>query len=180
MSGTLLVKKKGGWKRNGCVLCGSIVITAAVDWVVLRRFPLQGAARSAVIAVLTYILFRVFYGELGRLLPEGGSAQTLEWTLSADTLTLGETVIPRETIRQVHCWPNRDSLGQDLPGWTVNIETDGKNQVLHSVPEGPERAPSERQLRALVCALGYAGAWPADTDGADAPEQSADGAGSES
>ena len=77
-----------------------------------------------------------------------------------DTLVLGEVSIPRESIKMVHCWPNRDSLGFSTPGWTVNIETDGKNQVLRTLTEGSPAETSAALLRELVVALGYGRNWP--------------------
>ena len=59
----------------------------------------------------------------------------------------------------VHCWPNRDALGHQGAGWTVNIETTGKTELLRSRTGEKEAKQSARQLRALVVALGYGSAW---------------------
>ena len=59
----------------------------------------------------------------------------------------------------MYCWPNRDALGHTGAGWTINIETTGKNQVLRSLTEGEDLERSVGQLRALVEALGYGSRW---------------------
>ena len=77
-----------------------------------------------------------------------GDPQTVRWTLTEETLRLGKDVIPRESIRMVHCWKRGDRH-------VVNIETTGRNRVLRGVPgEEPDEA-----LRALVEALGYGRKW---------------------
>ena len=85
--------------------------------------------------------------------------KTSSWRVTPDTLYLGETAIPRSSIRQVYCWPNRDALGHKGTGWTINIETTGKNQVLRSLTEGEDLERSVQQLRAMVVALGYGDRW---------------------
>ena len=102
----------------------------------------------------------MLYGLLDRALPSTIPIRTVDWSLTEDALTLGGQAIPRDTIRQVHCWPNRDALGHSLPGWTVNIETTGKNRVLRSVRSGAEAETSERLLRELVETLGYGACLP--------------------
>ena len=50
--------------------------------------------------------------------------------------------------------------GAHRGGLDVNIDTQGKNQVLRSLKEGEDVERSARQLRALVIALGYQSRWP--------------------
>ena len=109
--------------------------------------------------LLAYVLLRVFYPVFDRLLPGGRREESVEWTVSGSTLKLAGTSIGRDQIRSVHCWPNRDALGNDKPGWTVNIETDGKNILLRSLSEEGRAEQSAQSLRNLVEALGYGGAW---------------------
>ena len=171
MSGKLILEKEEGWKQVLPALALSVAATVLVVLLLVIRIPLEGMAQKIVVALLTYLIFRVFYRTACQLLPGRETTRTLTWTLTEDALTLGGTVIPRESIRQVHCWPNRDALGHERTGWTVNIETTGKNQVLRSVTEGPGVDISARQLRELVAALGYGDRWkepereaPAETE----------------
>jgi hypothetical protein len=160
MSGEVTLKNNGaGWHSAAAVgltiaavgLCGGL---AHGYWNVENRW-----AGSIVAAVVAYVLWRMLYPAIARLLPQREAVQTVAWTLTEDTLTIGGDVIPRSAIRQVHCWPNRDALGSALAGWTVNIETSGKNRVLRSVTEGDRANASARQLRELVEALGYGRRW---------------------
>lgn len=129
----------------------------------LRRVELTGLARGIVAALGAYVLFRLFYPMLRGLFP-GGGERTLLWHVTPDTLVLGREEIPRGAIKAVHCWPNRDALGHAGAGWTVNIETTGKNHLLRSLTEGEGLDQSVRQLRALVVALGYGGQWAGSPD----------------
>lgn len=129
----------------------------------LRQYltvELSTGAEAVVLAILAYVAFRVLYGILGRALPGDTQIRTVAWAINGGVLTLDGKAIPLGSIRQVHCWPNRDALGHSLPGWTVNIETTGRNQLLRSVAEGPAEELSARQLHALVDALGYGNRWP--------------------
>lgn len=156
MSGELLLETRG---KTLPALGLSCLLTAGAALVFLRRLPLSGgAARGAAAALLAYVLFRILYPALRRLLP-GRAAAAGTWTVTPETLYLNGTAIPREEIRQVYCWPNRDALGHAGGGWTVNLETDGGHHVLRTLSEGADADRSVRQLRAMVVALGYGSCW---------------------
>lgn len=159
MSGELLLEKKTGG-RYAITLLLSCAATGVLTWVALSRLHMEGLALTVTAALLCYILFRVLYPAVSQLTGKGEGGSTVTWTVTADALVLGSHAIPRSSIKQVHCWPNRDALGHAEPGWTVNIETEGKNQVLRSLKEGEDVERSARQLRALVIALGYQSRWP--------------------
>ena len=105
--------------------------------------------------MLAYVLFRLLYPAALRRFP-GGGTRTVTWTVTADALSVDGRTVPRSDVREVHIWPGRDALGHPLPGWTVNIETAGKNIFLR-VPDG-----DGGELRALITALGYGDRWPHD------------------
>lgn len=159
MSGKLTLENGGVWKHTVPVILLSAAAAILVDLLVVVRLPLEGLAQTIVIALVTYVLFRIFYPAFSQLLPQQEVLRTVSWTLTAETLTIGDDVIPRDTIRQVHCWPNRDALGNRFAGWTVNIETKGKNRVLRSVTDEKLAESSARHLRELVEALGYGRVW---------------------
>ena len=162
MKGTLILESRGGWKTALPFVLAAVAAVLA-DLPTARHLPDAGAfARSALLAAMTYIWFRLFYYAFSLLLPKDERSRTVEWTLTEDTLTLDGEAIPRKNIRQVHCWPNRDALGFDHGGWKVNLEMAGGNRLLRSVKEGPAAEISARQLRELVEALGYGSRWPAE------------------
>lgn len=157
MSGELLLVN-GGWGRTALALAGSGAASLGLTILLLSRVPLEGLALLIAAAVLVYVLFRLFYPVILNLLPRQKD-RSGTWTVTPDTLYLNETAIPRDTIKMVHCWPNRDALGNAGAGWAVNIETSGKNHLLRSLSAGEEAERSVRQLRALVIALGYGAQW---------------------
>ena len=113
----------------------------------------SGFQRGAVIALLTYILFRLLYPiAADRLIPHGG-AVSVPWELTAEALILNGETIPRDSIRQVHIWDNRNALGQIQPGCIVNIERNGKNILLRSLTRGGEAEESAARLKAFAEAL---------------------------
>lgn len=158
MSGELLLKNHS-WRQ---VLPGLLLAAAAaagVTFWALQYLPLEGLAQAAVAALIAYVLFRVLYPVCTGLFSKGQTASAGTWRVTEDTLYLNDTAIPRSSIRQVHCWPNRDALGHAGAGWTVNIETTGKNHLLRTLTEGADADRSIRQLRAMVVALGYGSQW---------------------
>ena len=158
MSGELLLKNHS-WRQ---VLPGLLLAAAAaagVTFWALQYLPLEGLAQAAVAALIAYVLFRVLYPVCTGLFSKGQTASAGTWRVTEDTLYLNDTAIPRSSIRQVHCWPNRDALGHAGAGWTVNIETTGKNHLLRTLTEGADADHSIRQLRAMVVALGYGSQW---------------------
>ena len=126
----------------------------------LRRLSLTGMGLAITAALTAYVLFRVLYPIFDQMFSKGERGEGGTWRVTPDTLYLNDAAIPRNTIKMVHCWPNRDALGHTEAGWTVNIEAQGKNQVLRSLKEGEDVERSARQLRALVIALGYQSRWP--------------------
>lgn len=158
MSGELLLKTRS-WRQMLPGLVLAAAIAAGVTLLAMQYLSLTGIARGAAAAAIAYVLFRVLYPVCTRLFSRGTSAQAGTWRVTEDTLYLNETAIPRAGIRQVHCWPNRDALGHAGAGWTVNIETTGKNYLLRSLTEGEDLERSVRQLRAMVTALGYGSRW---------------------
>ena len=158
MSGELLLKNHS-WRQ---VLPGLLLAAAAaagVTFWALQYLPLEGLAQAAVAALIAYVLFRVLYPVCTGLFSKGQTASAGTWRVTEDTLYLNDTAIPRSSIRQVHCWPNRDALGHAGAGWTVNSETTGKNHLLRTLTEGADADRSIRQLRAMVVALGYGSQW---------------------
>lgn len=164
MSGELLLKTKSGALPALALSC---LLTAGLALVFLRYLPLQsGLARGAAAALLAYVLFRVLYPALSCLFPEKTDPAGT-WTVTPDTLYLNETAIPRSSIRQIYCWPNRNALGQAGAGWTVNIETDRGHHLLRTLTKGEDAKRSARQLRAMVAALGYGSRWAGSEDDYD-------------
>ena len=162
MSGEVKVRKSD-WQRTLAAVLLGCLLDGVLMYFFLRRVELTGLARGIVAALGAYVLFRLFYPMLRGLFP-GGGERTLLWHVTPDTLVLGREEIPRGAIKAVHCWPNRDALGHAGAGWTVNIETTGKNHLLRSLTEGEGLDQSVRQLRALVVALGYGGQWAGSPD----------------
>lgn len=160
MSGELLIKNHIGRQTVPAVLlacAGAIALTLLIA----RFWPMENSfARGAVLALLAYVLFRVFYPVCTDLFSKGKAGSGGTWRVTEDTLYLNNLAIPRSTIKMVHCWPNRDALGNGGTGWTVNIETTGKNHVLRSLTQGADAERSAQQLRAMVIALGYGSQWP--------------------
>lgn len=110
MSGELLLKNHS-WRQ---VLPGLLLAAAAaagVTFWALQYLPLEGLAQAAVAALIAYVLFRVLYPVCTGLFSKGQTASAGTWRVTEDTLYLNDTAIPRSSIRQVHCWPNRDALG---------------------------------------------------------------------
>ena len=160
MTGKLILKAEGAWKRTALVWLLSFAVTVAIVVPLSVAVPWEGLARGAAVAIATYVLMRCAYRLFSTLLPQRETVRTVTWTVTEDTLALDGKIIPRSAIRNVHCWPNRDSLGFSAPGWTVNIETDGKNELLRSLTDGSPAETSAALLRELVAALGYGRNWP--------------------
>jgi hypothetical protein len=159
MSGELLLKASSA-RRTALSVAGAVLAAGFVTFLFLRLSPLEeGLARAVLAALLAYVIFRVFYPAIAGVLGRGQAVRTVAWRLEGETLYLGELAIPRASIKMVHCWPDRDALGHQGAGWTVNIETTGKNQVLRTLAEGEDLERSVTGLRELVTALGYGGQW---------------------
>lgn len=157
MSGELTLEKSG-WLRVAVTVAVVCVVDAALMVFLLPHLHLTGMAQAVVCALTAYLLFRLLYPALEGLLP--GGKRTVSWSVTATELRLGSQTVDRDTIKMVHCWPGRDALGNRRGGYTVNIETTGKNLLLRSAAEGQDADVSARQLRALVVALGYGRQWP--------------------
>ena len=163
MSGTLLVENERRWQRTLPAVLLSAVGAGVLTWFTFSRLP-EGwfsseLAQVACMALLAYMLFRVLYPAVSRMMPGGDAARTVAWTVSGDTLTLDGAELPRGAIKMVHVWPNRDALGIRGGGWVVNIETTGKNRVFRSLGGGADADRSARSLEELVSALGYERQW---------------------
>lgn len=157
MSGELLLDSRKGLLPALALSC---LLTLGVALLCLRlvRLPESGMLRGAAGCLLGYVVFRVLYPAMNDLFSRGtGSRGT--WRVTEDTLYLNDRAIPRSSIRQVYCWPNRNALGQTGKGWTVNLELDRGHRVLRSRTGGGEVEHAARQLRAMVVALGYGSAW---------------------
>lgn len=161
MSGELILEKSD-WRRVLAAVVGVCILDGVLMVLLLPRLHMTGMTRAVVAAVTAYVVFRLLYPALEGMIP--GGKETLNWKLTADTLYLGQAAVDRSTIKMVHCWPNRDALGNRGGGVTVNIETTGKNRVLRSVRDGADADASGRQLRSLVTALGYGSQWPAEQE----------------
>lgn len=157
MSGELTMEK-GGWPRLAVSVAAVCAVDGALMVLILPRLHLTGMAQAVVCALTAYLLFRLLYPAFSALLP--GGMQTVSWSVTATELHLGGETVDRDAIKMVHCWPGRDALGNRRGGYTVNIETAGKNFLLRSAAEGQEAEKSAAQLRALVSALGYGRQWP--------------------
>ena len=162
MSGELILENNGRWKQTVPAVLVTCLLAGGLLALCLRRLSLKGMGLAITAALLAYVLFRVLYPVFAQLFAKGERGQAGTWRVTPDTLYLNDLAIPRDTIKMVHCWPNRDSLGFSTPGWTVNIETDGKNQVLRTLTEGSPAETSAALLRELVVALGYGRSWPED------------------
>ena len=159
MSGELILETNQNWKRVVPALLLSCIAAGALSVALLNLVHLEGMGLAVTAALVVYVLFRIFYPALEKRMPGGGS-RTAVWTITGTDLTLEGRTIPLRSIKNVYCWPNRDALGHSLPGWSVNIETTGRNQLLRSVAEGPLADRSVQQLHDLVDALGYGVRWP--------------------
>ncbi len=159
MTGELILKSGVRWKQILPAVVLTAGVTFAVVWPMMTRMKGDGLMWAAMAALMTYVLWRVLYPLLVKLMPGGEKPGAVVWELRGDVLQLGEDTIPLDSIKMVHCWPNRDALGHRLEGWTVNIETTGKNRVLCSVEDGPQVQASEESVHALVTALGYESSW---------------------
>lgn len=159
MSGELILENSSQWKRAVPAVLLSCLLAGGATAACLYCLPLEGMSLTICAAVLVYVLFRVLYPVFSRLLAREESEQPGTWRVTPDTLYLNDLPISRSAIKMVHCWPNRDALGHARAGWTVNIETTGKNHVLRSLTEGEALERSVRQLRAMVVALGYGAQW---------------------
>ena len=159
MSGELLLENNGRWKRIVPAVLVTCLLTGGVMALCLRRLSLTGMGLAITAALTAYVLFRVLYPIFDQAFSKGERGEGGTWRVTPDTLYLNDAAIPRNTIKMVHCWPNRDALGHAGTGWTVNIETTGKNHLLRSLTGGEDADRSIRQLRALVVALGYGVRW---------------------
>ncbi|MBR1690699.1 MAG: hypothetical protein IJ713_08000 [Oscillibacter sp.] len=161
MSGELTLERKSVWSV-ALALLASAAVTAAVMLLYLQHPLLPGGNLWPLFAMaaLTFVIFRIMYPAAEELLFHGRAAATVAWTVTAETLAIGGRTIRRADIKNVYCWPNRDALGNSQAGWTVNIETAGKNELLRSLTRGAEIDDSVRRLRELVAALGYGSQWP--------------------
>lgn len=157
MSGELTLEKSG-WPRLAATVAAVCALDAALMVFLLPHLHLTGMAQAVVCALTAYLLFRLLYPAISALLP--GGQQSVSWSVTATELRLGGQTVDRDTIKMVHCWPGRDALGNRRSGYTVNIETAGKNFLLRSASEGQDAEKSAAQLRALVSALGYGRQWP--------------------
>ena len=157
MSGELILEKSG-WPRLAATVAAVCALDAALMVFLLPHLHLTGMAQAVVCALTAYLLFRLLYPAISALLP--GGQQSVSWSVTATELRLGGQTVDRDTIKMVHCWPGRDALGNRRSGYTVNIETAGKNFLLRSAAEGQDAEKSAAQLRALVSALGYGRQWP--------------------
>ena len=162
MTGELILEN-GGWKRRLPAEAATAVLALLVVWPAVKlmvRRGVHGLMLQISTAVLALILWWVLYPAVSRLFFREGEHGRVRWTLTGDSLTIGEDVIPLETVKTVHCWANRSALGTADGGLTINIETTGKNRVLRSVRSGAEAETSERLLRELVETLGYGARLP--------------------
>ena len=159
MSGELTLEKSG-WPRLAATVAAVCALDAALMVFLLPHLHLTGMAQAVVCALTAYLLFRLLYPAISALLP--GGQQSVSWSVTATELRLGGQTVDRDAIKMVHCWPGRDALGNRRSGYTVNIETAGKNFLLRSAAEGQDAEKSAAQLRALVSALGYGRQWPGE------------------
>ena len=159
MSGELILENNG-WKQVLPALLLSCLVAGGITAVMLSIVHLEGMALAVTAALVTYVLFRLTYPEAMKLVSGKRAGQPIIWTMTGSDLVVGERTIPLREIKNVHCWPNRDALGHSSPGWTVNIETTGKNLLLRSLKDGEQAETSALRLRALVMALGYEDKWP--------------------
>ena len=161
MSGELILENGSWWKERlpaaaATALASALVVCPISLW--LSRRGVEGLMLHIGGGILVLVLWWSLYPVVLGWLSKGSRDRIVSWTVTPDTLVLGEASIPRESIKMVHCWPNRNALGTSAAGWTVNIETTGKNRVLRSLTEGEDVERSVRLLGELVAALGYR--WP--------------------
>ena len=165
MSGTILISAGNG-RRTILKLALTMAATAAAVYLLwplaaplLERVEMGSAwgfanmtelARGLLVAVGVYVLFSLLGYLFEQLLPARGTTASIPWRVEAGTLTLGGDALPLKTIRQVHCWPGRNILGQST----------GKNRVLRTL-SGQQAEESAASLERLVRALGYGAAWDA-------------------
>ena len=113
MSGKLLLEPDAQWGRSVPAAIISVLasfLLVVVSYSALEtQVELDGIAFQVAAVVTAYILFRFIYpvvaGWMGR-----GEEQTIPWTLTEESLTIGPRSIPRQSIRKVHCWPDRKSV----------------------------------------------------------------------
>ena len=162
MTGELILEN-GGWKRRLPAAAATAAAEVAVVWpavaLMLRR-GVHGLMLQISTGVLVLVLWWALYPILSRAFSKGEGNGRVRWTLTEEKLTIGDDVISLDTVKTVHCWPNRSALGTADGGLTVNIETSGKNRVLRSLRAGEKAAESERLLRELVTAMGYGARLP--------------------
>ena len=155
MSGEVTVHSSSGLRARLLAMAITAVVILALAVPVVRTLTERaqtGMLTQVGIAILVPVLIWVLHPQMMNLLPGSReAAKTLRWSIQGGALTLGEREIPLDSIKMVHCWQKGES-------WTINIETTGKNGLLHSA-EGEDAARSVRQLYALVDALGYRSQW---------------------
>ena len=162
MTGELILEN-GVWKRRLPAAAATAVLALLVVWPAVKlmvRRGVHGLMLQISTAVLALVLWWVLYPVVSRLFSRERENGRVRWTLTEDSLTIGEDVIPLGTVKAVHCWANRSALGTADGGLTVNIETSGKNRVLRSLRSGQEAETSDRLLRELVEAMGYGARLP--------------------
>ena len=162
MTGELILEN-GGWKRRLPAAAATAVLALLVVWPAVKlmvRRGVHGLMLQISTAVLALVLWWVLYPVVSPLFSRERENGRVRWTLTGDSLTIGEDVIPLGTVKAVHCWANRSALGTADGGLTVNIETNGKNRVLRSLRSGQEAETSDRLLRELVEAMGYGARLP--------------------
>ena len=155
MSGELIVKNKGGSKSVLSFLITAVVVLAVMLPMarMMQNLLEKGTMTQIGFAILIPVLIVVVRPEMEKLLSGGkqNPVRTIPWSIRNRTLTLGETEIPMKSIKNVYCW-------QKNGRWTINIETTGKNQLLHSA-EGADAEDSIQSLYDLVDVLGYRSQW---------------------
>ena len=149
MSGEISVIKRDV-KAQICAIALAAACAFIGSMLLFQYVNASGFARGAVGAFSAYVLCRVFYA----VLSHGGQSRRIAWELTDAALILDGETIPRETIKGVYCWPARDAFGHSRNGWTVNIETTGRNTLLRSLTSGDGAEASARELETLVRALG--------------------------
>ncbi len=159
MEGELIVKGKGRGRQIVLTALCTGILTFLLVLPMMRGWKITGLTAGLVTAAVTYILWRMLYPLLSRLLP-GEKESRIPWTLEGEKLRLGAETLDLNRLKKVHCWPNRDALGNKNPGWIVNLETtQGKNYLFRSLEEGEGLDQSIQSLKTLVEALGYGSSW---------------------
>lgn len=149
MSGEISVMKRDV-KTEICAFALAAAIAFVGVMLLFRYVNASGFARGAVGAFSAYVLCRIFYAALSN----GGESRRIAWELTGVALILDGETIPRETIKGVYCWPARDAFGHSLNGWTVNIETTGRNILLRLMASSDDVEQSAREMETLISALG--------------------------